>query len=285
MLAAAAATAIIPLLMCYKIICWWEYDKSKHPVVKPLLCYTTPGSDWRVVANNINIEFRSVDKVCIPLTATSKFVATETWLIRVTQYGMNAVKQRDCSLVATATDSYALSTTGEDEVQYVNIEAIPSRPDVNQFSFRMTTTALREIQSRLRDPVRVPEHISLLPTVIERFVTVFKHHVEQNPVYYVDQELEQCIGCMQNMADVKIDRRCLPVPPQLEAIAPPPCQQCNCRVLWCCACVARWWAARAAGGAGGAGGAGAWLAARGSCPVCRAVFCMLDVRPARPRPS
>lgn len=58
LLASAFAMAIIPLLMCYKIICWWENDKSKHPVVKALLPYVTPGIDWRVVAANFNTEFR-----------------------------------------------------------------------------------------------------------------------------------------------------------------------------------------------------------------------------------
>lgn len=56
--ASAAAMAIIPLLMCYRLLCWWEHDKTKHPVVKPLLRYATAGSDWRVVAAQLNMEFR-----------------------------------------------------------------------------------------------------------------------------------------------------------------------------------------------------------------------------------
>ncbi|RVE41740.1 hypothetical protein evm_013617 [Chilo suppressalis] len=87
------------------------------------------------------------------------------------------------------TDSHNLAPSGEDEIQYVNIEAIPSHDDIDRFSFRISTTALRDLQPRLTHPVRVPEHLSLLPTLIERFVNVFKQHVEQNPVYYVDQEL------------------------------------------------------------------------------------------------
>ncbi|CAH0717492.1 unnamed protein product, partial [Brenthis ino] len=278
MLPSAFAMAIIPLLMCYKIVCWWEYDKSKHPIVKALSPYVTTGSDWRVVAANFNTEYRSVDKVSIALSATSKFVATQTWLIKVTQYNVNLVKQSDCALVATATDSHNFTTSGEDEVQYVNIEAIPSREDIKRFSFRISTASLRDLQPRLEHPVRVPEHISLLPTLIERFVNVFKQHVDQNPIYYVDHELELCIGCMQSQADVKLQRRCAPPPINIEG-GPAPCQQCNCRVLWCCACMARWWAARAAGAPA------AWLAARGSCPVCRAVFCLLDVCPARAPPA
>ncbi|KAJ0179109.1 hypothetical protein K1T71_004821 [Dendrolimus kikuchii] len=279
LLAGAAGTAIIPLLMCYKLLYWWEYDKVKHPIVMALLPYVTPGSDWRIVAANLNIEFRSVDKVVIPLTATSKFIATENWLIKATQYSLDLIQQSDCVLVATATDSHDFSPSGEDETQYVNIEAIPSREEVRKFTFRITAAALRDLQPRLMRPVRVPDHISLLPTLIERFVNVFKQYVEQNPVYYVDQELELCIGCMQAQADVKINRRCLDPPPHIAGTGPPQCMQCNCRALWCCTCMARWWAARASGAPS------EWLSGRCTCPVCRATFCLLDVSPARVAPS
>ncbi|XP_050362792.1 E3 ubiquitin-protein ligase TM129 [Nymphalis io] len=278
MQSAAAAVLIIPLLVGLKVVGWWQFDRSKHPVVKALLPYVQPGNDWRAVASNLNVEYASVDKVLITLSATSKLVVTYTFLVKVTQYGINLVKQRDCSLVATATDSHNLSTSGEDEVQYVNIEVIPSREDIKKFTFRISTTSLRDLQPRLDRGISVPEHISLLPTLIERFIDVFKQHVEQNPVYLIDQEVDLCIGCMQNPADVKLDRRC--VPPPLDAQdGHAPCQQCNCRVLWCCSCMARWWAARARGPAA------AWLTARGSCPVCRATFCLRDVRPARRAPS
>ncbi|CAB3222702.1 unnamed protein product [Arctia plantaginis] len=272
--AGAAATAIIPLLMCYRLLCWWENEQAKHPVVKALLPYVTPGIDWRVIAGNLNSQFRNVDKVSIQLTATSKFVATEIFLIKVSQYSLNLVKQTDCTLVATATDSHNLSQSGEDEIQFVNIEVIPSRDDIERFTFRISTTALRDLQPRLLHPVRVPEHISLIPSLIERFVTVFRHYVDKNPVYYVDQEPELCIGCMQFPADVKINRRCHPPPPHIEG-GPVQCQQCNCRVLWCGGCMARWWAARARGPPA------QWLGGRATCPVCRAAFCLLDVCPAQ----
>ncbi|KAL4704696.1 hypothetical protein ACJJTC_011480 [Scirpophaga incertulas] len=268
-------TAIIPVAVSYRFVSWWEYDKSKHPVVRPLVKYARPGTDWRMVAADLNVEFHNVDKVSIELSTTSKFIATATWLIKVTQYKVFIMNQTDCSLVVTATDVHNLAPTGENEIQYVNIEAIPNQIDVERFSIRISAMALQELQPRLRSQVRVPEHLSLLPSLIERFVTVFKQYVDQNPVYLADQEIELCIGCMSNPSDVKIKRRCISPPPQLEG-GPQQCEQCNCRVLWCCSCMGRWWAARARGPPSH------WLAGRCTCPVCRARFCMLDICPARP---
>ncbi|KAI8439874.1 hypothetical protein MSG28_001342 [Choristoneura fumiferana] len=277
MLAAFAATSIIPLLMVYKIVCWWE-KKTKHPAVRALVPYESEGSDWRVVAAQLNTEFRGVDKVSVPLTATSKLIATETWLIKVSSYSLNIVKQSDCALVATNTDIPDLTASGEEETQFVNIQVIPSRDDISPFMFRVTTAALRDLQPRLAQPVRVPAHISLMPTMIERFVTVFKQHVEQNPVYYVDEEPEVCIGCMQAPADVKLSRRCLPPPPGLQG-GPPECQQCHCRVLWCCSCMARWWAARA-GAAGGPPRSG-WRRAAAAPSAAPTAVCSTCAPPSR----
>lgn len=53
------------------------------------------------------------------------------------------------------------------------------------FTFRITTAVLRDLQPRLFHAVRVPDHLSLLPTLIERFVTVFKEYVMQNPEYII----------------------------------------------------------------------------------------------------
>lgn len=80
-----------------------------------------------------------------------------------------------------------LARTPDEDVQYVRIEAIPTDDDVTRFSFRLSTAQLRELQPRLHHPVRVPEHLALMPTLIERFVNVFKQYVDQNPVHYVDQ--------------------------------------------------------------------------------------------------
>lgn len=57
LLAGFAGTAILPLLMAYKIVCWWE-NKTRHPAVSPLVAYVSEGSDWRVVAAQLNTEFR-----------------------------------------------------------------------------------------------------------------------------------------------------------------------------------------------------------------------------------
>ncbi|GBP82350.1 E3 ubiquitin-protein ligase TM129 [Eumeta japonica] len=167
----------------------------------------------------------SVDKIAIPLTATSKLIATESWIIKVGTYSVNLVRQDDAALIVTSTDIHDMTITGESEVQYVRIDVIPGRNDVKKFSFRITTVALRELQPRLLRQIVVPEHITLQPTLIERFANVFRQNIDLNSVYYVDQVQELCIGCMVTRADVKLQRSCVINPDAPEQS----CQQCNCR--------------------------------------------------------
>lgn len=281
---AAIVTAVLPLVAVYRINKWWLGNKKNHPVVVTLKHYIPDEGDWTTVALDINSEFRSIDKVVIALSATSKFVATENWLIKVEQYKLYIIKQEHAVLVATDTDTHNLNPSGQDEIQYVKILVIPSSNIIKRFSFRITISILRELQTRLLQPVLVPDSLTLQAPLIERFLVVFKQHVDENPVYFIDQnqELEACIGCMQTEADVKIQKLCTSATEinQEEAGVDDEerrtCQDCNCRVLWCCSCMGRWWAARAEDPS-------KWLSAKGSCPLCRAVFCMLDICPVQRR--
>lgn len=52
------ATMIIFMLVAYRMLLWWEYEKKGHPVVKALQPYAAEAMDWRIVAGHLNNEFR-----------------------------------------------------------------------------------------------------------------------------------------------------------------------------------------------------------------------------------
>jgi hypothetical protein len=52
-------------------------------------------------------------------------------------------------------------------------------------------------------------NITIYQSVNERFLEVFRDHVEQNPRQSGEnEELEPCIGCMSETANIKLIRRC-----------------------------------------------------------------------------
>ena len=50
------------------------------------------------------------------------------------------------------------------------------------------------------------------------------------------------------------------------------CRQCFCRPFWCMSCMSKWFAARQ-----DQARPETWLSSTAPCPMCRAVFCMLDI--------
>ena len=79
------------------------------------------------------------------------------------------------------------------------------------------------------------------------------------------QQLEPCIGCMQQPANIKLQKMCAPS-------GEGECVPCYCRPMWCIECMAKWFASRQ-----DQHQPETWLASTSPCPTCRSKFCMLDV--------
>ena len=67
----------------------------------------------------------------------------------------------------------------------------------------------------------------------------------------------------------------LPFPSPLVPLPTPQsvlCQTCRCRPLWCLHCMGKWFASRQDQNT-----PHTWMAGTAPCPMCRSVFCMLDI--------
>lgn len=77
---------------------------------------------------------------------------------------------------------------GPEELQYINIAIIPgSDSKVKPFTIRVPTPSLKDLQPRLLRPIVIPNHLTLQASLIDKFVIEFKKHVDENPLYYVDE--------------------------------------------------------------------------------------------------
>ncbi len=119
----------------------------------------------------------------------------------------------------------------------------------------MNALEYQNLQDKLREPIRNAADIQvglawkgeahgvealcvcvqIYKTVSERFVEVFRREVASNPRADSPDggELESCIGCMAQAANVVLVRRCA------EDTANP-CVNCYCRPMWCLDCMAKW---------------------------------------------
>lgn len=76
--------------------------------------------------------------------------------------------------------------------------------------------------------------LQLLPFFLFSFYSFYLLGSDHN--LYL-QELDQCIGCMQVTANMKLNKLCDNV---TESRNSDSCTMCYCRPMWCIECMAKW---------------------------------------------
>jgi len=232
-----------------------------------LAAHSTRGS-WREVAVSIDTEIRRVDKFRCVVGNTTLYV-TETWLIQVGMYSVDVMQQSDINLELCKADEFVLSPDSSTGNQFLEIQVTSQRNSDHSFRIRLNSLDFRDLKDKVQAPVQNARQIVIQQSLSEKFIQAFYETAMANPKYHQgnDDEAEQCIGCMQFPANVKLDKLCA-----VEADGSSECSRCFCRPMWCVSCMARWFASRQEQSS-----PETWLQGTSPCPTCRARFCILDV--------
>ncbi len=178
---------------------------------------------------------------------------TDNWIVLVGQWPwrFHLAHQSDVTLRLVGSEHHHISTEGEaGGAQFLTIEVRNARPNAESFSFRLNSLEYQNLQDKLQGPIQNIRNIQIYKTVSERFVEVFREEVARNPkTDAAGEELESCIGCMVNTANVKLVRRCAPSGGR-DAVnnaavdgggRPDLCVNCYCRPMWCLDCLGKWY--------------------------------------------
>ncbi|KAL7302326.1 hypothetical protein TKK_0004989 [Trichogramma kaykai] len=259
---------IYTISILVKISNWYNSKWKTHPIVKNLLVYCNDSSTFSSIANDINAEYRRIDKYTIETNKITKVVVTENWIIKISPYNLHFAHQSDTTLVVNKTDTHAPSASTKGEVQFVNIEVTPARPNATKFDIRLNSADFKDLQDRIIRPITVLDNIVFHKTILEKFIDTFKEQIAKNPKVFISQELEHCVMCMQALSNVKLNKLCI----TQDQTPDSNCIACYCRPMYCVECVAKWFASRQDQNA-----PETWLSSKCTCPICRAKFCLLDV--------
>lgn len=263
---------IAPTFAMYQIYVWFRDKWKNHPIAVNLSYFCNSDLvDWLSVAAYINMEYRRIDKICIQTNSVIKVIVTDNWIIKVTPYNMHCAFRDDTALIVTSSDTHTVSVSTRREVQYINIEVKSTRPHVQPFNIRLNALDFKDLQDKWLRPITILPNVTFHRTLLDRFVDAFKEQIKFNAQYEATQELESCIGCMQTIANVKLQKLCVE-DPNVHREPDQACTKCSCRPMWCADCMARWFASRLDESI-----PDTWLASKCTCPMCRAKFCIFDV--------
>lgn len=241
------------------------HDWSLDEFAARLAAHSTRGS-WREVATSVDTEIRRIDKFRSVIGNTTLFV-TETWLIQVNTYSVDLMQQNDIKLDLCRADDYTLSPESSTGTQFLEILVTSERNSDHSFKIRLNSMDFRDLKDKVRAPVENARQILIQQSLSEKFIQAFYETASANTSTQQHEEAEQCIGCMQAPANVKLDKRCAH-----ETDGSSECSRCFCRPMWCVSCMARWFASRQEESS-----PETWLQGTSPCPTCRAKFCLLDV--------
>ncbi len=222
---------ILPIFTISLIAYYKSNNWQNHPIAKILRKYSNSPenpSSWTTVASEINNEFRRQEKLVKRLSAVTKIVVTENWIMKTSLYFVNFAHQSDTALIAVNSDSHSISIQdSNDSAQFVNIEVKPTRDGVKSFRIRINSLDFRDLQDRINRPITVLSSVKFHTTLIDRFVAVFTEEIKRNPTYLFSQTIaDSCFACMVKPPDVKINKTCR------DGNGENNCTNCFCRPMW-----------------------------------------------------
>lgn len=224
---------ILPIFSMCLIAYWQKHSWANHPIAKILRKYSNQPEErdsWKIVASEINNEYRRQDKLVKKFSAITKIIVTENWIMKTSLYFVHFAHQSDTALIAVNTDTHNISIQDtNDSAQFVNIEVKPTRGNVRSFKIRINSLDFRDLQDRINRPIIVLSSVSFHTTIIDRFVNVFNEEIKMNPRYPRTPQSNvdsTCFACMIKRPDVKINKTCLDRPGEGN------CTNCFCRPMW-----------------------------------------------------
>lgn len=252
---------IVTLMLCR----WYFPDFKRHPIIQELSMFCNPGSDWKAVAASIDAEHSRVDKVIIHTSSVVKIIVTDNWIVKVGPYSLKVAHQSDSVLAVKKSDTHHHNPTSRSGggIQYLEIE-VKGR---TSFTIRLESRYLRDLEQKLSRPIQLLQNISIHRTVTEKFLEALREQVNLNSTYETAVPVDNCIGCFQASANIKLVKQCGD-----NSATDNSCTSCFCRPMWCFDCIGKWFASRQDQEL-----PEEWMSAKCTCPLCRSKFCILDI--------
>ncbi|KAL7078303.1 hypothetical protein ACQ4LE_002030 [Meloidogyne hapla] len=256
-------------------------DWERHYMVRRLRLLNNPqDGPWRELAIQINIEVRRPMLFTMTNKDCSRTIITDEWILKITNYNVNFARISDSQLVIVRSSPLHQSVPGSDGListsaeHLIDLRVCSRSGCFDSFQIRIRNQQeLNNLRDQIGRSIEVLDSLALPQPLHERFVDAFIKELERNPRYNYKrkEDLEPCLGCSQQQAQVKLVKKCIDSPIQ-DGESYEKCRNCQCRPMWCARCMGRIFASKQNQNV-----PEIWMAGRAPCPTCRLPFCVLDV--------
>jgi hypothetical protein len=182
---------ILPVSIVTLVVYWYLNDYENHPLVRKLqnLCGVEGLTNWRLLANRINNEFRSIDKFSTG-SMYNRVYLTETWLIKVNMYRIDLIRHDNILLNLTHTNDLKITQEGHVNIQYLHITVKPINAcNQNEFKIKLNSFEYKDFKDHLQSPIQVACDLIIKQSLPDQFLDVFIENVDMNRVYECKREV------------------------------------------------------------------------------------------------
>lgn len=241
---------------------------SWHPINRVLYKYSRNIENVRC---EINDQFISLDSYHTD-NGSFRLTITRDWLLSPNYYQLNIAKLEDCKI--NIIDSHTLDVVNNPSIgrQFVKFQVSSLSHNFSPFLLTLNSLDYNDFKLYLPMPIENLRNVIIRQTLSDQFLEAFVAHVRVNPLFRepnLHHQRENCLGCLNKPAEVKINRTC---GDNVSVFGLARCNPCRCRPLWCVECLGKWFASRQ-----DQSKPNTWLSGKAPCPMCRQLFCMLDV--------
>lgn len=167
---------------------WTMNDFVNHPICIKLK--SIRNSSWKQIANEINVEFRHIDKFSTG-TLFNRVYLTDNWLIKVNLYTLYICDNQSVELVLTHSKEVNLTIDGSPSIQYLAILVKPldATSTIKPFYIHLNSLEYKDFTDKLQAPIRQACDIIIKQSLPEQFLDAFREHVFLNPVYRAKRDV------------------------------------------------------------------------------------------------
>lgn len=221
--------SILVAVFFLSLVYYWKVNNYNNHLVAQKLKKFARASTWKQLANQINIEFRRVDKFQTGSLFNRVYV-TDNWLIKVSLYSIDFCPNELLDLTLTHANEVNLTQDGSPSTQYLHIlvKSLDNNLKMKPFYIRLNSLEYKDFNDKLNRPVREACDIIIKQSLPDQFLDAFRMQISDNIRHVSSRDdVENCVGCMRKLADVKLVKSC---------DGTGDCTECFCRPMWCLEC-------------------------------------------------
>ena len=172
------------------LVYFWKLGEfENHPIATYLRKTLPPSStsSWKSVANQINIEYRRVDKFSTGSSFYNRIYVTDNWLIKVNLYSLNLCQHDNLELVLTHSTELNLSIDGSPHTQLLNILVKPIANEGGSgdsfqkpFYIKLNSLEYKDFNDKINKPIQAACDIVIKQSLPDQFLDSFQSQVNLN---------------------------------------------------------------------------------------------------------